>query len=78
MIHIFKKSMLPTVMQSAIVNCVSWLVDRDLVLQPAKCQAFHLGHGNPGYQYMVSGQAIPSVDFVRDLGVLFDKELKFS
>ncbi len=25
-----------------------------------------------------SGQAIPSVDFVRDLGVLFNKELKFS
>ncbi len=48
------------------------------MIQPAKCQAFHLGHGNPCHQYTVSCQAIPSADFVRDLGVLFDKELKFS
>ncbi len=47
-------------------------------MQPAKCQVFHLGHGNPGYQYTFSGQLIPSADFVCDLGVLFDKELKFS
>ncbi len=78
LIYVFRKSVKPIVMQSAIVDCVSWLVDRDLVLQPAKCQSFHLGHGNPSHQYVVSGQAIPSADFVRDLGVLFDKELKFS
>ncbi len=78
LIYIFKKTMQPIEMQSAIVNCVSWLVDRDLVLQAAKCQVFHLGHGNPSYQYTVSGQYVPSAEFVRDLGVLFDKELKFS
>ncbi len=78
LIYVFKKSQIPILMQSAIVNCVSWLVDRDLVLQPAKCQAFHLGFGNPSHQYMVSGQPVPPVDFVCDLGVLFDKELKFS
>ncbi len=50
----------------------------DLSLQPAKCQAFHLGHGNPSFQYSISGQGILSVESVCDLGVLFDEELKFS
>ncbi len=65
-------------MQLAIDNCVSWLIDSDLSLQPVKCQTFHLGHGNPSFQYTVSGHAIPSAEFVCDLGILFDKELKFS
>ncbi len=78
LIYVFKKSLQPTEMQLAIDNCVSWLIDSDLSLQPAKCQTFHLGHGNPSSQYTVSGHAIPSAEFVHDLGVLFDKELKFS
>ncbi len=61
--------MKPTLMRSTVVDCVSWLVDRDLVLHSSVRH-----YDNPSYQYMVSGQAIPAADFVRDLGVLFDKE----
>ncbi len=78
LIYVFKSNIVPTEMQLALSSCVSWLSDRDLSVQPVKCQAFHLGRSNPHHQYMLNENVIPSVEFVSDLGVIFDKELKFS
>ncbi len=78
LLYVFKRNAPPIELQSALISCASLLTDLDLSLQPTKCQVFHLGRDNPHYQYSLNNKVVPSVEFVSDLGVLFDKELKFS
>ncbi|MCP4586919.1 reverse transcriptase domain-containing protein, partial [Pseudoalteromonas sp.] len=78
LLYVFPKSQIPIELQTAVRDCASWLADMNLSLQPEKSQVFHLGHDNPCYQYTVGDKRIPPVEFVSDLGVLFDKQLKFS
>ena len=43
-----------------------------------KCKVIHYGKGNPEYSYYMNSKGLESVSEEKDLGVLFQKDLKFS
>ena len=43
-----------------------------------KCKVIHYGRGNPEYSYYMNDRELEAVTEEKDLGVLFQKDLKFS
>ena len=43
-----------------------------------KCSVLHVGHTNPCRVYDIDGVEFPSIDVVRDLGVLVSRDMKFA
>ena len=55
-----------------------WTSRWQLKLAYEKCHSFHIGHGNPSSEYSLGDVTLPSVSSVKDLGVTFSRDLKFS
>ena len=63
----------------AILNYLSnWAKINFLKFNIAKCEVLHLGSNNISQEYSINVILIPSVSFIKDLGIYFDNELKFS
>ena len=81
-LYIELKKNCPHLSHSALqldLNSVSaWLNTWQLSVNVAKCATLHLGHGNPGYDYVINTQKIEEATHQRDLGVLISDNLKFS
>lgn len=54
--------------------CTTW----QLKIAAHKCAVLHIGSSNPRLPLTLSSVALPTVDVVRDLGVLLDTRLSFS
>ena len=69
------------ILQHDIDNLVHWSNLWDLHFNASKCKVMHIGHANPNHTYtMRNGREeidIQDCDEEKDLGVLFDKSLKF-
>ena len=65
-------------LQKDVDNLQEWSDTWLIRFNTAKCKVMHLGKDNPSFQYTMSGNPIEDVHQEKDLGVTFDKELKFS
>jgi len=41
-----------------------------------KCKVMHIGHSNPGYNYLMDNHCLDEVTNEKDLGVIFTNDLK--
>ena len=55
-----------------------WLEVNQLKAAVEKCAVLHLGSSNPCFSYRLNGSELPSVDKMKDIGVLMCNNLKFS
>ena len=61
------------------LNAVSdWCAQWQLPLNVHKCSVVHLGHTNPQTPYTMLGTALPSVERMRDLGMIVCNKFKVS
>ena len=61
------------------VRCVfGWIEANQLAVATEKCELFHLGPSNPRNELIIRNVRIPSVEEVRDLGVVLTSDLKSS
>jgi len=65
-------------MQTDNEALVLWGKENKMRIAFTKCATLHIGYRNPCNEYKFDDFPIPNVDEIRDLGVLIDKELKFS
>lgn len=65
-------------LQNAITNVFEYGRMWDLNVNFAKCEIIHYGFSNPKCQYSIGNHLISVSDPVRDLGVYFSSDLKFS
>jgi ribonuclease P/MRP protein subunit RPP40 len=68
----------PVRLAEAISYVSHWADEWQLPIATQKCAALHIGHSNERAAYALNGQGIPQVDSIKDLGVLFSSDLKFS
>jgi hypothetical protein len=65
-------------LQLAINNLSDWSLDWQLPIAPCKSNVLHLGFSNSHCDYLLSNSVIVHKDVIRDLGVWFTSDLKFS
>ncbi|KAL1446041.1 hypothetical protein WDU94_012207 [Cyamophila willieti] len=67
-------------LQTALDSLVSWCRDNLMRLNVDKCQVitFHRKHVPHMYDYFINGIEMNRVNQVKDLGVIFDHDLKFN
>jgi ribonuclease P/MRP protein subunit RPP40 len=68
----------PIRLSAAISFVSSWAVEWQLPIATQKCAVLHVGSSNGAADYTLDGQILPAVDTIKDLGVLFSADLKFS
>lgn len=56
----------------------NWALTNSMVLNTFKCETLHLGTNNEKLNYYLCGQAVPTVSYIKDLGIVFDEHLKFA
>jgi len=60
------------------INAIStWCNNNSMSLSISKCHILHIGSNNPLLSYSIGNHILAEPDFVRDLGVLVDKDLSF-
>jgi hypothetical protein len=57
---------------------LNWANSNQLSVAIEKCSVLHVGRANPSSDFFLSGQLIPSVKSITDLGVDMSQDLKFS
>lgn len=65
-------------MQEDLNNILEWSSKWQLPFNISKCKIIHFGKNNPEYEYTMTDNRLEKVDFEKDLGVTFDRNLKFS
>ncbi|EFO89140.1 hypothetical protein CRE_17485 [Caenorhabditis remanei] len=70
-------SHLPSSLQAGIDLVSNWAVSNDLPLAHSKTSLLRLGALNPQHQFHIVGSPILVSNSVRDLGILFEPDLKF-
>ena len=63
--------------QGALDRLQQWCSDWQLNINIDKCYVVHFGSKSPNYTYFINGSQIKATDFVPDLGVYVDSQLKF-
>ncbi|EFO90800.1 hypothetical protein CRE_08056 [Caenorhabditis remanei] len=71
-------SHLPSSLQAGIDLVSDWAVSNDLPLAHSKTGLLRLGSLNPSHRFHIVGSPILDSHSVRDLGILFEPDLKFS
>lgn len=66
------------ILQQDLDALCTWADLWQLVFNVMKCKTIHYGRNNQDYQYTMKFEDIESVDEEKDLGVLFQQDLKFS
>ena len=64
-------------LQADIHDMVRWLNDALLRLNVSKCKNVSFGRNICVYNYEIDNTKIERQEFIRDLGIIFDKKLKF-
>lgn len=66
-------------MQSVINNLYEWSVRWQLDISISKCSSMTISNRvDSNYKYNINGNAIPTVETVKDLGVYIDNRLKYN
>lgn len=65
-------------LQDGLFSISKWASDWQLRISVKKCAVLHLGRNNLQYDYALEGETLPSVQEIRDLGVIMDSRLGFS
>ena len=69
-------------LQDDINNLCNWCTEWQMKLNVDKCKVMHMGRTNPGNKYFLSSNSehsnLTTTIAEKDLGVLFDNELRFS
>lgn len=66
-----------TLLQADISTIEKWSKTNKLPINGNKCECLCLGQQRES-TYLLNGVQIPSVEFIKDLGILVDKDLKFT
>ena len=64
-------------LQIALNSLSVWAGCSQLIIQPTKSAILHVGRKNPSFDYQLDNESIPSVETIRDLGVIMNKTLTF-
>ena len=67
-----------TELQNDLDSLVKWAKDWELTFNVDKCKVMHYGQNNNNHEYTMDGKVLKSADEECDLGVTFQKDLKFS
>ena len=65
-------------LQEDLDTLTSWAEDWNLTFNVAKCKVIHFGHNNPETPYFMQGRELSKVEEECDLGVIFERDMKFS
>ena len=66
------------ILQDDIKRLVGWSEEWKMLFNIDKCSVMHLGRQNDQYRYSMGSVNIKSINEEKDLGVLFDSNIKFS
>lgn len=66
------------VLQNDIDSIMNWAVKWEMNFNVDKCKVMHYGHANPQKQYVMNNKTLSDTQEECDLGVIFEKDLKFS
>ena len=61
-----------------VYNVFEWFEQNQLKVAVEKCAVLHLGTSNPCFPYRINGSVIPSVNTVKDIGIIMSDNMKFS
>jgi hypothetical protein len=64
------------VLQRDIISLNNWANKWQMCFNVEKCKIMHVGNKNIGYQYSMNGKHLSETKSERDLGVVFDNNLK--
>ena len=67
-----------TELQNDLDSLVKWAKDWELTFNVDKCKVMHYGQNNNNHEYTMDGKILKSTEDECDLGVIFQKDLKFS
>lgn len=65
-------------LQTDLTSLCDWAKKWELTFNVDKCKVIHYGHRNPERQYFMNEKELKSASEECDLGVLFERDLKFS
>lgn len=65
-------------LQEDLNNLLDWSNTWDLKFNSGKCKSMHIGRNNENHKYHMSDTEILQVDSECDLGIIFQKDLKFT
>ena len=65
-------------LQSDIQSLCDWANKWELTFNVGKCKVIHYGYGNPEKQYVMGTEELQTATEENDLGVIFERDLKFS
>jgi hypothetical protein len=66
------------ILQEDIRKIIDWTDKWQLYFNRDKCKIIHYGRNNLTFEYFMNNHKVEVVDFEKDLGVTFDRNLKFS
>jgi hypothetical protein len=66
------------VLRNDLTNLEKWSSDWQMKFNTDKCKVMHLGRNNTASQYVLNDESLKESESERDLGVIIDKNLKFS
>jgi len=64
-------------LQSDLKELESWSQKWQISFNISKCKSMHIGRSNPQFVYTLNNKLVQQVHEERDLGILFDDQLKF-
>ena len=64
-------------LQSDLDNLKTWSDRWQISFNTSKCKSMHLGRSNSHFVYKLDSEAIQQVNEEKDLGIVFDDQLKF-
>ena len=59
-------------------NVAKWAIDWQMLFNVEKCMVMHIGTNNKLYTYNMNNATLKAVDVERDLGVIINKNGKYS
>ncbi|CAI5456522.1 unnamed protein product [Caenorhabditis angaria] len=68
----------PEKLQLTLNRILAWSAKWDMPIAPSKTSVLYLGKKNKRQKYWINGIEIPSVPFVKDLGIFIDEKLNFN
>ena len=66
-----------TTLHKDLQTITDWTTNNEMKITTSKCEVLHIGAKNPGISYHIVGAFIPTVNKIRDLGLIVDKNLSF-
>ena len=74
--HIIKDYQDQECLQNCLNSLIDWATTWSMEFNVQKCKVMHVGHGNPRFDYTMSGQTLSKVTEEKDFGVITANTLK--